>query len=631
VNRRIAVISSVVVLVCLFFGFREKRPQTDSGFRYEILNRLPVHFEGRPQALSSVANASLGRIHGKRTIRKNEGINARSIEWLCETLWGDQETSRAIPIFTVQNKDIRAFLLHRRDVNQHVGWRKILFGESADSKVYAYNEISSQFPRIQSQTDQAKRISPKERTRFQKSIIELSKNIELYEGLERSVQLDAENRSKEIAQLEKLTPEGQTALKSRNSGALYDHDLFDQMMGKWYSYDSLKQRAELGLIPSSDAASGIIRWRKFASVIDDIAAKGSADPIYWEYARLADGHHEKDPAKFNQAAQNLMNIFADEFPNLLRETSFEHEYNRWAFPRSALAVFVVSLCGIFIYWIRSRQEILAFSYWLSLGGLSILSAEIICRSVVAGNASLFGFYATSIFLSWCTMLMGLALQRRYWNGLSLFAANSIASSFLAIAVYRANQGSIISALPIDVSSNFLTWGHVSMTMIGYACSLLAGTIGLLFHAIAIFTCRMSDKAEQRFGSIGYRLISLSTGFLVVGALLGCLWSQQAFGRFWAWEPGKSGALLVILWNAVILHTHWGGFAKSHRFLAMTVFGNILCLFSLVGVDVLIIESGTQEPSSLLALIWLISANFVGLLLLAIPRSRWRSISTVVLD
>ncbi len=71
-----------------------------------------------------------------------------------------------------------------------------------------------------------------------------------------------------------------------------------------------------------------------------------------------------------------------------------------------------------------------------------------------------------------------------------------------------------------------------------------------------------------------------------GTILGGIWADQSWGRFWGWDPKENGALLIVLWNAIILHARWGGMIKERGLMAMAVFGNIVTSFSWFGVNML---------------------------------------------
>ena len=56
----------------------------------------------------------------------------------------------------------------------------------------------------------------------------------------------------------------------------------------------------------------------------------------------------------------------------------------------------------------------------------------------------------------------------------------------------------------------------------------------------------------------YGIVCFATLFSFVGTVLGGIWADQSWGRFWGWDPKENGALIIVLWNALILHLRWGG-------------------------------------------------------------------------
>jgi hypothetical protein len=112
----------------------------------------------------------------------------------------------------------------------------------------------------------------------------------------------------------------------------------------------------------------------------------------------------------------------------------------------------------------------------------------------------------------------------------------------------------------------------------------------------------------------------------VGTVLGGIWADQSWGRFWGWDPKENGALLIVLWNGVILHARWGGMIKERGLMAMAVFGNIITSFSWFGVNMLGIglhSYGFMDA----AFRWLMvfDATQVALIILALtPARHWAS-------
>ena len=75
-------------------------------------------------------------------------------------------------------------------------------------------------------------------------------------------------------------------------------------------------------------------------------------------------------------------------------------------------------------------------------------------------------------------------------------------------------------------------------------------------------------------------------FSFVGTILGGIWADQSWGRFWGWDPKENGALLIVIWNAMILHARWGGMIRERGLMVMAIFGNIVTSWSWFGTNML---------------------------------------------
>jgi hypothetical protein len=75
-------------------------------------------------------------------------------------------------------------------------------------------------------------------------------------------------------------------------------------------------------------------------------------------------------------------------------------------------------------------------------------------------------------------------------------------------------------------------------------------------------------------------------FSFVGTVLGGIWADQSWGRFWGWDPKENGALLIVLWNALILHARWDGWARERGLMNLAILGSVITAFSWFGVNML---------------------------------------------
>ena len=112
----------------------------------------------------------------------------------------------------------------------------------------------------------------------------------------------------------------------------------------------------------------------------------------------------------------------------------------------------------------------------------------------------------------------------------------------------------------------------------------------------------------------------------MGTVLGGIWADQS-GAVLGMGPKENGALLIVLWNAMILHARWGGMIRSRGLMVMAVFGNVVTSWSWFGVNMLGIglhSYGFMEE----AFYSLIGFGISQLMIIALalqPLERWKSL------
>ena len=128
--------------------------------------------------------------------------------------------------------------------------------------------------------------------------------------------------------------------------------------------------------------------------------------------------------------------------------------------------------------------------------------------------------------------------------------------------------------------------HVVVVTLGYSSVGLAGLLGIIYILRGVLTSSFSAATAASLSRMIYGVICFATLCSFVGTILGGIWADQSWGRFWGWDPKENGALLIVLWNATILHARWGGLIRERGLAVMSVFGNIVVSLSWFGVNML---------------------------------------------
>jgi ABC-type transport system involved in cytochrome c biogenesis permease subunit len=110
---------------------------------------------------------------------------------------------------------------------------------------------------------------------------------------------------------------------------------------------------------------------------------------------------------------------------------------------------------------------------------------------------------------------------------------------------------------------------------------------LLYIVVFLLVCTYSLAGRRdELARMTYGVICFATLFSFVGTILGGIWADQSWGRFWGWDPKENGAVLIVLWNALILHARWGGLVRDKGIAILAVFGNIVTCWSWFGTNML---------------------------------------------
>jgi cytochrome c-type biogenesis protein CcsB len=224
--------------------------------------------------------------------------------------------------------------------------------------------------------------------------------------------------------------------------------------------------------------------------------------------------------------------------------------------------------------------------------------------VLEGRPPVTNLYSSAIFIGWGTMVLGLILERVYRLGIGSIVAAFTGFVTLLIAHNLALGGDTMEMLRAVLDTNFWLATHVVVITLGYASTFAAGLLAILYIFLGVFTPLLkqvtggpssasSGKARTGDVTLGkalskmvYGIVCFATLFSFVGTVLGGIWADQSWGRFWGWDPKENGALLIVIWNAVILHARWGGLVRERGIMNMAVFGNIVTSFSWFGVNML---------------------------------------------
>ena len=364
------------------------------------------------------------------------------------------------------------------------------------------------------------------------------------------------------------------------------------------------------------------------SLLQSIAA-GEIHPVVRTYAQLGDAYRAGNPTAFNQDLDSLAGWLAVEQPTSVKRTSFEFLFNQVDPFTQSMVLYVLAFllaCGSWLAWRRTLNR---SAFYLLLLALAIHTFGLVSRMYLQERPPVTNLYSSAIFIGWGAVIVALILERIFRDGIGAACAGAIGFITLIIAHHLAGSGDTLEMLQAVLDTNIWLATHVVAITTGYSARFLAGMLAIIYVIRGVFTRSLTKRTANSLTRMTYGVVCFATLFSFVGTVLGGIWADQSWGRFWGWDPKENGAVLIVLWCAVILHARWGGFIRQRGLMIMAIFGNVITSFSWFGVNMLGVglhSYGFMQK----AFPWLCGFILSQLALMAIaamPLERWRSFRT----
>jgi cytochrome c biogenesis factor len=92
------------------------------------------------------------------------------------------------------------------------------------------------------------------------------------------------------------------------------------------------------------------------------------------------------------------------------------------------------------------------------------------------------------------------------------------------------------------------------------------------------------EQQQSLNLFIYRAIQIGVVLLAAGTILGGVWANQSWGRFWGWDPKEVWALIALLGYLALLHGRFTGWVKGFGLTIGAIVAYLLVLMAWYGVN-----------------------------------------------
>ena len=304
------------------------------------------------------------------------------------------------------------------------------------------------------------------------------------------------------------------------------------------------------------------------------------------WRNMAVAFTDRDQEAFDMAVDGyivgLGNSVSDD---ILSKTDDEVLYNSIdPFFRSGLVVAVALFSCLCRFYFLSKLNTM-ISLCLCVFAFLLQTYGIYSRMVIMGRPPVTNLYSTFICTSWTCILIGVGIYSmlpQKFKKISPLAAAVSGLSFLIIAA-KYNTGDSMGVMVAVLNSNFWLATHVTTIILGYAGCCFAGLFAH-FYLISRITNTQYKELTQILYKLTISILAFGFSMTFIGTVLGGVWADQSWGRFWGWDPKENGALLIVLWCAAVFHAKVGGLVKKEWIAAGAIIGIQVVMLAWFGIN-----------------------------------------------
>jgi ABC-type transport system involved in cytochrome c biogenesis permease subunit len=605
----------LISLVLLTWVISRMLPQkAAAGFDIAGFGQLPVLVGGRVMPMDTLARLSLSIMNHHGTFAL-DGRTQPASQWLLDVLMMPRRADAA-KVFEVSNPDIVALFGQQNSTGKPVS--------------YSYNDCVALLSEIGRQAGLATQTEAEGRNAFQRGMLKLRDALRIYLLLKNSIQAeDSPDFGRELQVFERVLQPGIQAVRDREANRPFNQQDLLHVAQFAQRYQTLTKARYVYALLNPAAKTDSDRWLHISDALLSAVATGKVPYPAVVYGVLISTYRSDNVTAFNQILHEYDRYLQGTIPEQSFRARVEYWFNQAQPFLQAMVLYIFVLLVSLISWLKwpitlgkTAIILLGFAFILHTLGLLI-------RMYLQGRPPVTNLYSSALFVGWGSVLLCLFLERFYKNGIGSVCASTIGFVTLLIAHNLQLDGDSLEMLRAVLDTNVWLATHVVVVTLGYSSVGLAGLLGIIYILRGILTSSFSAATAASLSRMIYGVICFATLCSFVGTILGGIWADQSWGRFWGWDPKENGALLIVLWNATILHARWGGLIRERGLAVMSVFGNIVVSLSWFGVNMLGVglHSYGFMDQAFGTLTTFIASQLVVIGLGLIPQRYWRGIRT----
>jgi len=559
----------------------------------EHLRRVVILEEGRKKPLDTFAENMLKQFSGQSTFQKKPAV-----QWLARVLFTPG-----------QGDDDKVFLVTNPEVLDSLGVARV--GKARDR--YSFSQLNPGLAKLRQLAVKVSDIEDRKRSFVENEIIALYNKLYVYRQLQTSFDFlfphrDFSFKNHEIRGILGL-PGGREyfsffdlAEKKAKIRAVLA-SLQEKKPGEWSEAEkeiiSLSHRLEnwakfygelpLTIIPFYSKEEKEEKWQSPWDLVSSIILEeGAAIPrVLYLMRDFQSAYVNNDQQGFDTALKEFNRLMLEQAEGRIRAKAISLEVflNRSDPFYKAKFFYGFAVLFLLLSFLVLKKWLYRLAFLLLILGFLLQLYGILSRMYIRLRPPVTNLYETFLFTGLIAVLLGIILELFKKKNLGIAAGGAAGLVMLMIAGKYALEGDTMGMLVAVLDSNFWLASHVITIILGYAGIVLSGFIGHVYIVQRIAWPKKEERLKNTFQAV-YAIQAFGIIFTFLGTILGGIWADQSWGRFWGWDPKENGALLILLWSAILFHGRLAKMIKEIGFAIGSIIGVIAVALAWFGVNLL---------------------------------------------
>lgn len=578
-----------LTVLLMIFSLPVLASEMPAEFPLHCFGMVPIQHEGRIKPLDTFARVTLKSLSGK-----DHYAGQPATVWLAETLFNPLEAAEQ-KIFLIENATTR----HQLGLEERM------------KPLYSYAELTTGLGKTVAAVQEASERKASELNADERALLKIHEDALLYTQILRTFSLilplnvsvpekfradlptntDGNYSYMDVRKIERDLEEATRAILKRKGEDINTYsDEEKQIALLSYQVSLLGSAADnnqlLRLIPVKWQENPGV-WLAPWAVLQEGQGSPETGQLLNIWKKLAASWQGHDETGWREAAQSAYEtpLYQAGSADMFWRLPLEYYYNQIDPINLSTFIYALGLLMALAFLI-SLKPLYAYLAWGSLiCGAILHSLAITTRIILLERPPVSTLYESIIFVGVVCVAIGLMIERKLKTGTGFLIAALSGVGIGLLANSFGAEDDTLKMLGAVLNTRFWLATHVLCITFGYGWCVIAALLAHLMLAGKAFRFLHEGRFDAQY-TILMHIGLIGLLFTSVGTILGGIWADQSWGRFWGWDPKENGALLIVLWLVWLVHGKLSGHLNQLALLAGFAALNIIVAAAWLGVNLL---------------------------------------------